>query len=91
MDEIITIDISTLYGETGTAKLANLKAYEAEAKSLAGEGNTVVLTGGGPVWLYLGIAHALHGRVRKLMYRTPALRSAQNPEGIMVVYDHSAE
>ncbi len=31
----------------------------------------MVLTGAGPVWLYLKIAHALHGVARKLIYRSP--------------------
>lgn len=31
----------------------------------------VILTGAGPVWGYLTIAHALHGRVRKLVYAAP--------------------
>jgi hypothetical protein len=29
------------------------------------------LTGAGPVWGYLAIAHALHGRVTKLVYAAP--------------------
>jgi hypothetical protein len=29
------------------------------------------LTGAGPVWGYLTIAHALHGRVGKLLYAAP--------------------
>ena len=32
---------------------------------------TVTLTGAGPVWGYLCIAHALHGRVPKLVYAAP--------------------
>ena len=36
------------------------------------------LTGAGPVWAYLVIAHALHGRVRTLTY------SAPNTPGIAV-------
>jgi hypothetical protein len=31
----------------------------------------VTLTGAGPVWGYLAIAHALHGRVRTLTYAAP--------------------
>lgn len=31
----------------------------------------VVLTGAGPVWGHLAIAHALHGRARKLTYAAP--------------------
>ena len=32
---------------------------------------SVVLTGAGPVWGYLAIAHALHGRVVTLRYSAP--------------------
>jgi hypothetical protein len=32
---------------------------------------TVTLTGAGPVWGYLCIAHGLHGRAAKLIYAAP--------------------
>ena len=32
---------------------------------------TVTLTGAGPVWGYLCIAHALHGRAARLVYSAP--------------------
>ena len=32
---------------------------------------TVTLTGAGPVWGHLVIAHALHGRAAKLVYSAP--------------------
>lgn len=32
---------------------------------------TAILTGAGPVWGYLCIAHALHGRVASLTYEAP--------------------
>lgn len=73
------IDLKTLYG--GTAKLADLPSYIAQAHELAGEGNEVVLTGAAPVWLYLKIAHALHGRARKLVYVSPVT-------GEVVIFDH---
>ena len=76
------IDLETLY--TGVAKLANLGDYQEKALSFAGEGNDVVLTGAGPVWLYLKIAHALHGRARKLIYRSPVT-------GDVVIFDHSPD
>jgi len=50
--------------------------------ALAGEGNEVVLTGAAPVWLYLKIAHALHGKAKKLIYRSPVT-------GDVVIFDHS--
>lgn len=49
---------------------------------LAGNGNEVVLTGRAPVWLYLKIAHALHGKVRRLIYNSPVT-------GDIVIFDHS--
>ena len=76
---MITIDISTLYTET--AKLAELPQYVTEALRQAGEGNVVKLTGPGPVWLYLKVAHALHGKALKLIYDSPA-------SGEVVVFDH---
>lgn len=35
------------------------------------ERTSVILTGAGPVWGYLAIAHALHGRVTALHYAAP--------------------
>jgi hypothetical protein len=78
----IEIDLSTLYGET--AKIAQLEAYEKRALALAGEGNEVALTGAAPVWLYLRIAHVLHGKARRLLYRAPALQGRD-----LVIFDHS--
>jgi len=74
------INLSTLY--TKNAKLSDLNSYIQKAQSLAGEGNDVILTGQAPVWLYLKIAHALHGKVRKLIYRSPVT-------GDVVIFDHS--
>jgi hypothetical protein len=65
------LDLSTLYASTGTAKLADLPAYEARVKELVPPGADVTLTGPGPVWLYLRLAHVLHGRARKLIYESP--------------------
>lgn len=73
------IDLKTLYGET--AKLADLALYLDRAQALAGEGNDVILTGQAPVWLYLKVAHALHGRARKLTYTSPVT-------GDVVIFDH---
>ncbi len=67
----MTLDLSTLYTATGTAKLADLPAYEARVKELVPPGADVTLTGPAPVWLYLRIAHALHGRACVLTYDSP--------------------
>ena len=39
----------------------------------------VTLTGAGPVWGHLAIAHALHGRARRLTYAAP-----NAPDGICI-------
>lgn len=80
--ESLEINISSLF--TKNAKLKDLDTYIQKALSLAGEGNDVVLTGAGPVWLYLKIAHALHGKARRLIYRSPVT-------GDVVIFDHSPE
>lgn len=67
----MTLDLSTLYAATGTAKLADLPAYEKRAKELVPPGADMTLTGQAPVWLYLRIAHALHGIARSLTYDSP--------------------
>ncbi len=75
------IDLKGLYGEV--AKLDELDAYVQQAVELAGEGNDVLLTGQAPVWLYLAVAHALHGRARRLVYSSPVT-------GEVVIFDHAA-
>lgn len=78
----VTIDLSLFF--TNTAKLAEIDSYIQRAKSLAGDGNEVILTGAAPVWLYLKIAHALHGKARKLIYNSPVT-------GKIVIFDHSPD
>lgn len=80
--KLVVVGVETLYAETGTAKLAELSEYESKAKALTGSGNDVILTGQGPIWLYLRLAHALHGKVRKLSYESPVT-------GEVVIYDHN--
>ncbi len=83
MAEII-INIDALYASSSTAKLSDLDNYIHKANDLAGEGNEVILTGAAPVWLYLKIAHALHGKARKLIYRSPVT-------GDILIFDHSPD
>lgn len=73
------IDLASLF--TDQAKLADLPAYLARARELAGHGHEVVLTGQAPIWLYLTIAHALHGTAKKLVYSSPVT-------GDVVIFDH---
>lgn len=82
MAELITIDVETLYEDTGAAKLAKLPEYEQQVKELAGVGNQVTITGQGPIWLYLRLAHALHGKASKLCYSSPVT-------GEVTIFDHS--
>ena len=74
------IDISTLYNET--AKLAQLPDYEKQVLQLAGDGIDITLTGATPVWLYLRIAHALHGKAKSLRYDSPVT-------GEVLIFDHN--
>jgi hypothetical protein len=73
------LDLGTLY--SGTAKLSMLEEYTKKALDLAGEGDEVVLTGKAPVWMYLAVAHSLHGKARKLVYRSPVT-------GEVTIFDH---
>jgi len=75
----VVIDLKELF--SNTAKLNNLSLYVQKTLELSGEGNDVILTGQAPVWLYLKIAHALHGKARKLIYRSPVT-------GDVVIFDH---
>ena len=76
----IVIDFKDLYG--GVAKLDELSNYLERAKEMAGEGNEVVLTGQAPIWLYLSVAHAIHGKARRLLYSSPTT-------GEVLIFDYS--
>lgn len=78
----MTLDLSTLYAATGTAKLADLPAYEFAVKTAVPRGADVTITGPGPVWLYLRLAHTLHGIARSLRYDSPVT-------GSVIVFDHN--
>lgn len=75
----LVIDLKQLY--SNNAKLDNLPIYTQKTLDLAGEGNEIIVTGKAPVWLYLAVAHALHGRAKKLIYRSPVT-------GDVVIFDH---
>ena len=77
---MVCLDLSTLYEDT--AKLSELDEYVRRVLEVAGEGKEVVLTGQAPVWLYLKVAHALHGKAKKLVYRSPVT-------GDVVIFDHN--
>ncbi|KWT94949.1 CRISPR-associated protein Csx3 [Candidatus Magnetominusculus xianensis] len=84
MAETVIIDIESLYASADTAKLSNIEDYIRQIIGIAGNGNDVVLTGAGPVWLYLKAAHALHGKARKLIYSSPVT-------GNVLIFDHSPD
>lgn len=76
----VVIDLSTFY--EGTARLEDLPQYLDRARELAGKGNEVIITGQAPIWLYLAVAHALHGTARRLLYDSPVT-------GEVCIFDHS--
>lgn len=77
---MILIDLETFYAES--AKLSAMPTYIEKTLKQAGEGNEIILTGKAPVWLYLSVAHALHGKATKLTYRSPVT-------GDVVIFDHN--
>ncbi|OGV78662.1 MAG: hypothetical protein A3K19_31685 [Lentisphaerae bacterium RIFOXYB12_FULL_65_16] len=79
-----TLDLSTLYAAKGRAKLAELDTYMTRALAAVPPGADVTLTGSAPIWVYLKLAHALHGRVRSLTYDSPVT-------GPVRIYDHSPD
>lgn len=82
---MIIINLESFYlGYSHTAKLSELDSYIQKAKGLAGAGDEVVLTGAAPVWLYLKIAHALHGKAKRLIYNSPVT-------GDVVIFDHDPD
>jgi len=76
----VIIDLSLLHG--GQAKLSKINEYISRAQKLAEHGNEVILTGPAPVWMYLKIAHALHGKAMILKYLSP-------PTGEVIIFDHN--
>ncbi len=85
MDDIAPVIVHLDHLYDGTAKLADLHQYQSaavEAVEAAGSGNVVILTGAAPIWLYLSIAHALHGIARRLVYESPVT-------GPVVIFDHN--
>lgn len=80
---MIEIDLRQFF--KSRAKLAGLDSYIQKAEIMAGEGNDVILTGKAPIWLYLKVAHALHGKVTKLIYINPTTKA----KGGVVIFDHN--
>lgn len=76
------IEVNQLYAQDGQAKLSKTHDYENKCLQEAGQGTDVVLTGAGPIWLYLRLAHALHGKARSLYYDSPVT-------GRVKIFDHN--
>jgi len=85
LDEVIgaapsvTINIEELYGDI--ALIEKQQEYILDAIRRIGGSSEVILTGRGPVWLYLLIARNLHGSVSRLGYSAPK-------SGDIVIFDH---
>lgn len=77
----MVIDLKSLYGELG--KLDELPKYLERPKELEWEGDEVMLTEQAPIWLYLAVAHSLHGKARRLYYSSPVTSE-------VLIFDHSA-
>lgn len=75
----VKINLETFY--QNTAKLADMDKYIQKVQQMDVNGREVVLTGQAPIWLYLKIAHALHGKAKKLIYESPVT-------GKVVIFDH---
>ena len=63
------IDLSKLYSEQ--AKISDIPKYLKKVSEMDVNGKDVVITGNAPIWLYLKIAHELHGLARSLTYDSP--------------------
>jgi len=78
-EDPVIIDVEAAFSRP--MQLAQLADYEAAARAVAGAGRDVILTGRGPIWLYLRLAHELHGTARSLRYRSPEA-------GDVLIFDH---
>ena len=75
-----TIDLSLLYD--GQAKIKELESYLSKINGKPLDGDDVVLTGQAPIWLYLKVANAVHGRAKRLYYESPLT-------GKVLIFDHN--
>ncbi len=76
----IEIDLGKFY--ENVAKVGEIEEYKKKALEIAGDGKDVILTGNAPVWMYLYIAHALHGKAKSLRYSSPILKD-------FTIFDHN--
>ena len=76
----VKVNLETIY--QNTAKLSELDNYIQHVLQMDVNGHEVFLTGQAPIWLYLKIAHALHGKAIKLFYDSPVT-------GPVLIFDHN--
>ncbi|MEO1783470.1 TIGR02221 family CRISPR-associated protein [Thermodesulfobium sp. 4217-1] len=76
----VEIDLGKLY--ENVAKVGEIEEYRDKVLEIAGDGKNVTLTGNAPVWMYLYIAHALHGKAKSLRYSSPVIKD-------FVIFDHN--
>jgi len=74
------LDVGTLFD--GNAKLDDVCDYLEQVNSADFSGKDVIITGKGPIWLYLIIAHHLHGIAMSLTYDSPVT-------GEVSIFDHN--
>ena len=76
-----SVDLAHIRTPDSRARLDCAEEYVRRAVEAVPPGTDVTLTGSAPVWLYLKIAHALHGRVRALAYDSPVT-------GPVMIFNH---
>lgn len=76
----VILNLAELFGEK--AVIGEKSAYTANALKRIGRSREVILTGAAPIWLYLLVARELHGKVSRLVYRSP--NTAE-----VVIFDHT--
>ena len=82
------VDLSSFFPPR--AKFSEISSYIEKARDFAGNNKEVVLTGAAPVWLYLAIAHELHGKVKSLVYRSPVTNGCISSSDV-VIGDYAPE
>lgn len=96
------LNMELLYSRAGFAKKADgsfvlpnnqstadtLAVLAQEAVCLYHAPVDLVITGAGPVWAYLKIAHALHGKVARLTYKSPVIEVEIFNHGLATTYAH---
>jgi hypothetical protein len=76
---MIILDLSSLYEDQ--AKIKEIPVYLEKVLGLEIKGKDVILTGQAHIWLYLKIAHHLHGIVKSLSYDSPVTEK-------IMIFDH---